>query len=217
MMENNASFSYDESARRIKFNIPIDENLGNIDALNENHELAFQLVKLYLSKGEARNMLNYMIGAGLGLEAILTGSMSGKNAKFVFSHDELKCIKENLPDENSLNEEILKCQIDLTNSFHQNFVFDGENVVTIKRVYDDGQNLIFEEVVKEEYFERLREWVQSGESRNGIKRYIDDPVGRQSLQMVVKNGKGIIYQYIGEKSGKTFYDVHTPEDISRYI
>lgn len=205
------SIKYDENDNEVQIYYAINEENMNIDALKNNEQLALQSIKFELSKHKSKELLKTMIDAGTGLSYTYKGKTSGKTCNVKLSVDDLKKIKDNPVKESDMNKLLLENLLAIINASCPETIDDG--MVMIK-AFDDGENVIYVARIDEDLYDLSSIEGSISEVKNELKEImISDPEWSQELYLLKALGKGFIYRYSGETSGKTVDVTFSPSEL----
>lgn len=213
------SIKYHENTNEAQFYIILNDNLLDLDVLEKNKRLARQSTKLALTlqkqspkQSEGTNrMLKSMIDADARLVYTYKSNSSGKSFNIRLSPDDLKEIYDT-PSISDLetNKLLLECNVALENAQCPLNIDEG---MTMTKAYDDGSNIIYECRTDEQIYDiDILKYNKSDIKRN-IKSAFNEPMSSRYINLCSSLGKGIIYRYYGDTSGKSVDIIFTPEEL----
>lgn len=202
---------YDDVYRVVKFHFSTNDDIVDIENLQNNYGLIKESMKLSFARGEYREMVKDMIDAGVGLEMIFKSSTTGKKFEVQLTHDDLVEMYNNAPDEESISETLLKNMVTTENAACPTLVDNG---LVLRKVSDDGSNVIYEYSLNESVYDMNHFKNSQSEVRKNLKENFQDPSTKSQLETLVANGRGVIFKYTGETSGKSLEIEFAPHELS---
>lgn len=182
----------------------VNENVVNIDALNENKEMVRRNVANVFSNADG--YIKLLVDLLASKDAGMVVKYIGKQSNKVFTmRVSAKVIKEAsvTPDASKDPMAFLKSQVEVAAAQLPMEIADG---MTLTRAYLDGKYLVYEIVVNEHLYsiDTLRGNYDG--AKEGILSYLNsgDPTIQLQKEACRNANIGIAYQYVGQKSGKTF-------------
>lgn len=217
------SIKYLENTNEVQFYFIINDNLLDLDVLEKNKRLARQSTKLALTlqkqspkqSEDVNRMLKSMIDTDTRLVYTYKSNSYGKSFNIRLSPDDLKEIY-NTPSISNLetNKLLLECNVALENAQCPLTIDEG---MTMTKAYDDGSNLIYECRIDEQIYDIDILKYNKSEMKRNIKSAIYDPVSSRLINILSSLGKGIIYRYNGDTSGKSVDIFFSPEEVSKIM
>lgn len=200
MMGDILSLKYDEKAKEVQMYFSLHEDIASIDALKNNEDMALKSMKLSFSRDQSKEMLKQMINAGAGLSITYKSASTGKSFKVSLSLDELKEIRDNPMSEMEVNQMLLENSMAMENARCPYLVDQGMEMV---KVFDDGENIVYSCRLNEELYDMSAFEYAQAEMKQNMKEILKDPMMKQQLGIIQKVGKGFVYRFYGDTSGKS--------------
>ena len=214
IMGDMLSLKYDEKAKEVLMYFSLNEDAISIEALMGNEQMALKSMKLSFSRDESKETLEQMINAGASLSITYKSASTGKSFKVSLTLDELKEIQNNPMSEMEVNQMLLENSMAMENARCPYLVDQGMEMV---KVIDDGNNIVYNVRLDEDMYDMsLFEYAQD-EIKQNMKEIFNDPIIKQELGMIHAVGKGFVYNYYGDTSGKSVKISFSNYELSIYI
>lgn len=212
MIGNIVSYKFDENENEVQINISVDEDNLNIDFIRDNEEMIISSMKLSLLKADDKKLEKEAIDAGVGMSFIYTGVSTGKSHKLTLTLDDLKDIinNNNSLSEKEIDEILLAQQIASVDASCPFFIDEGMKIV---RAYDDGNNVVYVALIDEDIYDLETLLYSRHEIKKGMKETFGDPTMKLFIERLKSLGKGLVYRYQGDRSGKSIDITFTTEEL----
>lgn len=207
------SVKYDEETKTVKLYLSLNDEV-DIDALKENSDLQLATLKLSFSDGDSRELVEMIYDAGATMEVVYKSASTGKTYTVELTRDDLKDILDYEYSDREMAELTLANSVRMENAKCPYKVDEGLEMV---RVYDSGDNVVYVAEADESVYDIdvMRE------NETGMKLAIaglfTDPIVRNEIENYVTLDKGLVYRYVGKKSGDTFDLTFPPSELKLYL
>lgn len=204
------SMSYDDATRMVKFVLTLNKDFADVKDFQQDPGLAQESMKLSLSKGDMKKLLDMMVEAESGLEVIYKNR--GGNDEFVlkFSAEELKQIADNPMSEEDTNKLLLANQI---KAERQRMPYTIDTGLKVTGIEDSGKALVYICEVNENDYDINEMEASSAELKENMRPLLNDISMKAQVKLLTGLDKGFEYRYVGDKSGKAVIVSFTPEEL----
>lgn len=194
------SMSYNEDDKEVDFLFTVNPQVMDVKAMEADPENTKNTLRLSLSKGDMKKLLQMMVDAGASLK--VTYKNRGKKDEFVttFSADELKNILDNPMSEEETNKLILSSQI---KSERNKLPYNIEKGLKVTDIQDNGAMLTYVCEVDEDLYELDEMGAAKEELKGNMRKMLKDRSMRQQAEILASLNKGFEYKYVGVPSGKS--------------
>lgn len=213
------SIKYIENTNEVQLYIIINDKLFDLDVLEKNKRLARRSAKLALTlqkqtpkqSEEVNRMLKSIIDADARLVYTYKSNSYGKSFNIRLSPDDLREIYDTPSISNlETNKLLFECNVALENAQCPLTIDEG---MTMTKAYDDGSNLIYECRIDEQMYDIDMLKYNKSEMKRSVKSTFNGPMASRHINLCSSLGKGLIYRYYGDTSGKNVDIVFTPEEL----
>ncbi|MBR4297360.1 MAG: hypothetical protein IKT82_04120 [Bacteroidaceae bacterium] len=204
---------YLEEENVVKMYYNLNDGGFAIDAFNNNQELAKNNIKLACSIGDGRQLGDPIVKANARLMVVYKDAATGKTCEVSCSAEELKELQGKLYDETDMYEMLLQNQLSMENS---RCPYAVDNGIMMTKVVDEDGFVVYYAELDEASVAPIRQIKQSESMklmRQFIEEYFADPTVNKMVQMLTAIDRGVIYRYVGNKSGEKLDLVFTVEDL----
>lgn len=208
------SMKYDSDTKYVINTVLTDEDVVDLVYLNENKNEAVSAMKLALDQNEdTRKMLKLMTEAGAGMTYIYEGNLSGTICEVSLSPEEIKDLYENPVSEDVKYKMIIKTAVENEGSRCPYTIDEGLEMVSVE---DDGENVIYTCSADEELFDMDLMESMKGDLKGSIAETLNDLSAQDFIKALRQENHGIIYRYVGNKTGKQVDIVFDNDDLWQY-
>lgn len=208
------SIKFDEKAKEVRMYFSLNEDIAGIENLKRNERTVLQSMKLSFSKEESRELLKAMIEAGTGVSITYKSPSTGKVFKVSLSLEDLEEIRENPMTPMEINQMLLDNMLAIENSRCPYSIDEGMEMV---RVYDDGENIVYACRIDEEMYDISVLRHHQDDLKQSSIGIFNDPSMKKPLGVMKSLGKGFLYHYYGDTSGKSVDIGFTNAEIHQYL
>ena len=208
------SMKYDENTNEVSFYYVINDDIISIDALKSSRGAALNTMKLSISSEESKPLVKTMIDAGASFLVTFKSAETGKTFEIKLSPEDLKKIYDSPLSTNEKNKLILENQIAMENSTYPILVEEGMEMI---KVEDAGDNVIYHCRVDEDLYDLYLLKLNENEVKRNMEEVFEDPLTNKQIKLLSSLGKGLVYHYYGDTSGKSVDITFTPDELITYI
>lgn len=208
------SLKYDAKAKEVQVYISVNDEYMNVEELIKQPQIATENVKLSFSQGNPREIAEKIMKAGAGLSITYKSSSSGKKFTVNLSQKDLKDLLDNPLTDLEKNELMLKNKIAIENN---NCPKEIEKGIECVRVYDDGDNVIYDFKMDEDLYDISLLKSTKIDHQEVLEDLIKDPVVKNDATTMIELGRGLVYHYYGDKSGKSYDVSFSSEDMKKAL
>lgn len=185
----------DFDGKNLEFVYSINEGLMNFDAFKENPDYA---KAMFANPPVAiKEIFEMLLEEECGFSLRMTEKVTGKSTKCVLTKEDLKNIVTGAKSDDPIK--ILETKIAADN---MQLPLNIEEGVTFTKVKISGAYVIHEYSVDESmYSMEALSGIKSELKQGVVSNLINDPVGKNYARLCKNAGKGMIYRYIGSRSG----------------
>lgn len=196
--------SYDEDANAVVFKFMIKSEYD--DVFNTSPTTKEGMAAL-LTTNQMRPMVKLLAEAGVGMKWEYRSPLRDDVLSYDFSPSEIKEAMNSTKSNEESYEDFIYSIVESNNAACPVEVDEG---VTMVRVYDDGQNIIFqcdvdENIYDMEYFHSLKSDIKEA--------LLSDQLMSTIIDRLSMANRSVIYRYIGDKSGNICDIILSADDL----
>lgn len=225
MIGDMVSIKYLEETNEVQYYILVNDDLFDIDVFEKNNQLAKQVINLGLTvqkqspskqSEEMDKVFELIIDANAGLLYTFKSNLSGKSFDIKITTEDLKKIYDTPAISNlETNKKLLECSIALENAQCPVFIDEG---ISETKTYDNGNNVVCECSIDEQLIDiSVVEEIKDDLKKESKSDFSQNPFIKTRIGLCVSLGKGFIYRFIGNISGKSVDIIFTPEELREAI
>lgn len=178
--------------------------------LSNNPQLIKENMKMILAGEKFKEMIELMIEANASFICDFKEQGTGKSVKIELNHQDLNEMLNGEKYKSMSNEDLVKNQVTMENN---NCPYEIAPGLTIIKVFEEGNNVIYECSVDEEMYSVSLIQENLDEIKESIKEYFKGPAVATLSEIYSELNKSIIYRYKGSESGKSVDVEITGEDL----
>ena len=199
----------------VVFTYVLNDEIVNVGNLKKNPDLLKQSVTASLSnpKGDVKALLDLATEENVSLHFVFKGKQKGEIVDVSLTPDELKTAA-NSP--SVTPEEKLKANVEAANATFPQVV---DPSITVEKMVLEGSNVVYYYKVDEDIvgIDKLKS------SSDGLKSNVRSALtfGGQAMaifiEMVLDTDRGIVYRYVGNKSGEQLEILFAPDELREIL
>lgn len=203
---------YLDDSHEVKIYYNINEEFIDIDAFNKNQELVQNNLKLAFATGDSRKLSEMIVKANAGLKVVYKNASSGRTCEVACSSEELKEMLARPLSETEIYEMIITNQVSMENARCPYAVEEG---LMMQKVVDENGFIVYYADIDEDLYDisQLKHPEVMREMRSSVEEYFSEPMLERFITLLTSVNKGVIYRYVGNKSGETIDIVFTVDDL----
>lgn len=192
------SMSYDEDNKEVNFVITLNKNVTDVNDLKADPETSRTSMRLALSKGDMKKLLEMMVDAGASLDVTYKNRGSKDEFELKFTPEELKEILDNPMSEEEVNKLLLSNQV---KSEKNRLPYTIDRGLKVTGIEDNGSSLVYTCEVDENLYEMPDMEKMKDELKKDMRKMLRDRAMRKQAEILASLNKGFEYKYVGNKSG----------------
>ncbi|MDE6006077.1 MAG: hypothetical protein K2G67_00780 [Muribaculaceae bacterium] len=206
------SMSYDSDSHEVKFVLTLNKDFADVKDLSADPEIAKESMRLSLSQGDLKKLLDMMVDADAGLKVVYKNRGSKDDFTLQFTPEDLKQIAANPMSEEESGRLLLANQI---KSEKKRMPYKIDTGLTVTGIEDNGSALVYicnvdEDEYDIEMMENSRE-----ELKDNMRNMLKDISMSGQVKLLSGLGRGFEYRYIGETSGKEIVITFSADELKK--
>lgn len=203
---------FNDNAKGIMFYYTLNEDEVNIDEFNKGKQQARQALIYAFFEGESRWMFEKIAEANVGIKVIYKGDTSGKSCSFTFTAEEIQQIMNQPLSDHEALEKLYVSQLSMENERCPQEIEEG---MVMTRAVQEGVYSVYHVEVNEDVYDM--DVIKSPDvalaMKLGMKETFTDPSIKQNLHVLNALNKGLIYRFVGSKTGKMMEVKFTSQEL----
>ncbi len=193
------AIKFDEDKNQAQFYFDMNEDVIDIDQLKAAGAETRDMILIVLTEGDTRELIEEIVAAKAGLAIFYKGASSGKTFTVEFTPDELKnIVNEDLSAEQQAERKLAAWLAQNQKQMPEQI----EEGLTLVKVEDNGKYIVNEVEVDENLYSMADIEAGRNEIRESIASEFTSPDVEEFYQVIKACGRGVTYDYRGNKSGK---------------
>lgn len=216
MLGELTSVTYDEDENAVNFNYTIDEGTFTVADFRATENEIRNSLRLTIAQESSRELYKEIIDAGASFNTVLmSGSNPDNQLKISFSNEELKQLIDMPLSEKERKTLLLSSQIATENARCPYLVEDGMLMTSVK---DNDKNVVYNCRLDEKLYDIEEMADYKSVMKNAlIETFSTDVVMQNQIQLLVSLNKGIVYNFYGSNTGKSFELEFSPSELRSYL
>lgn len=165
------SMSYDSDSHEVKFVLTLNKDFADIKDLKADPEIAKESMRLSLSQGDMKKLLDMMVDADAGLKVVYKNRGSKDDFTLTFSPDDLKQIAANPMSEEESSRLLLANQI---KSEKNRMPYKIDTGLTVTGIEDSGSALVYICSVDEDEYDIDQMEASRDELKSNMEKMLKD-------------------------------------------
>ncbi|MDE6716865.1 MAG: hypothetical protein K2J70_01620 [Muribaculaceae bacterium] len=205
------SMSYDDKTREVEFVITLNKQMTDVNELKADPENAKEMMRLALSKGNMKKLVDMMVDADASLKVTYKNRGSKDDFSIQFPAEEIKNISENPMSEEDTNKLLLSTQL---KSEKKKLPYSIDRGLKVTGIEDNGSSLVYVCEVDEDLYDMPDMEKSKAELKENMGKMLKDRSMRQQAEVLASLKKGFEYRYVGKSSGNTVTVAFTPDELA---
>lgn len=216
LMGDMMSAKYNDDTKTAEFYYITNDEFVDIDLLRKNKDMVRLSFKSLLNdNSEFSKAMKLASDAGVGLKYTFKSKDTGKSVDVVLTSEDIKKALNEPVYEEATYELQLKTMIENENSTYPQDLGSGLTMQSVKLTDDYVVYLCY---MDEDIFDMSMIDEETKEAmKDGIIGMMDDITIKTQLKIFVKNGKGLVYRYQGDESGKTVDIIFSVDELKQHL
>lgn len=205
------SVEYDEENNVVRFFYEVNaEELGaDLSVLRRNINLLHDKMLLFIVDPRTKGIVEDISSADATMVIVYKDTSASEELEMWFTPSELKNALANTLSDRERSAKLLEYEVNMGKA---NCPVEVDEVTTLVDVRDDGRNLIYSYSLDD------REFDMSSLDYDGFKKSLladtrRIPAMREVVRLLKENGRGLVYSYHGDNSGKNMEITFTTSEL----
>lgn len=204
------SMSYDADAHEVKFVLTLNKSFADVKDLQADPEIAKESMRLSLSQGDLKKLVDMMVDADAGLKVVYKNRGSKDEFTLSFTPEDLKQIAANPMKEEESSRLLLANQI---KSEKNRMPYKIDKGLIVTGIEDNGSALVYICNVDEDEYDIDMMEASRDELKDNMRKMLKDVSMKGQVKLLSGLDKGFEYKYIGETSGKQIVVAFTADEL----
>lgn len=206
------SMSYDSDSHEVKFVLTLNKDFADVKDLSADPEIAKESMRLSLSQGDLKKLLDMMVDADAGLKVVYKNRGSKDDFTLQFSPEDLKQIAANPMSEEESGRLLLANQI---KSEKKRMPYKIDTGLTVTGIKDNGSALVYICNVDEDEYDIDMMENSREELKDNMRNMLKDISMSGQVKLLSGLDRGFEYRYIGETSGKEIVITFSADELKK--